>query len=314
VPEIAAELRVSGRSVQRWRRAWEAGGAPGLASKGQAGRCSLDDDQLAELDRVLDADPAAAGCEDQRWTLARIWDLIAAKFKVQYTVPGTWCLLRRRGWSCQTGARRAAERNDGAIEVWKKETWPRVKDRDGPWRLDRLEDETSQSLRPRGPGPGAARHHPGHPGVRRQLRVGLGCRAGLLPARLPHPADLPVYRLHHYRGRKGERKSFTWQEYRDLLTAAHHQLPGGNIVLIWDNLNVHLRAELRAFIAAQAWLEVSQLPSYAPDLNPVEGIWSVLKRGPLANVSFAGFAHLLHVRSRRSFRLPELVNVGADLL
>lgn len=95
--EIAAELRVSERSVQRWRRAWEAGGAPGLASRGQAARCRLDGDQLAELDRV------------------------------QYTVPGTWYLLRRRGRSCQLGARRAAGRDDGAIEMWKEEAWPRVK-------------------------------------------------------------------------------------------------------------------------------------------------------------------------------------------
>ena len=69
---IAAELRVSERSVQRWRRAWQAGGAAGLASKGQAARCRLDQDQLAELDRVLDAGPAAAGWEDQRWTLVRV--------------------------------------------------------------------------------------------------------------------------------------------------------------------------------------------------------------------------------------------------
>ena len=41
-------------------------------------------------------------------------------------------------------------------------------------------------------------------------------------------------------------------------------------MLVWDNLNVHLRAELRAFTTAQAWLRVFQLPSYAPDLNPVE--------------------------------------------
>ena len=131
VPEIAAELRVSERSVQRWRRAWEAGGAPGLASKGQAARCRLEEAQLAELDRLLEAGPAAAGWQDQRWTLARVRDLIAAKFKVAYTVPGTWYLLRRRGWSCQLGARRAAERDEGAVEVWKKETWPRVK---GPRR------------------------------------------------------------------------------------------------------------------------------------------------------------------------------------
>lgn len=64
----------------------------------------------------------------QRWTLARIRDLIAATFRVQYTIPGIWYLLRRRGWTCQLGARRAVERDDGAIEVWRKETWPRVKE------------------------------------------------------------------------------------------------------------------------------------------------------------------------------------------
>jgi len=36
---IAAELRVSERSVRRWRRAWQAGGVAGLASRGQAARC-----------------------------------------------------------------------------------------------------------------------------------------------------------------------------------------------------------------------------------------------------------------------------------
>ena len=118
--------------------------------------------------------------------------------------------------------------------------------------------------------------------------------AGLACYRAGHRTRL-IYRMHRYRGRKGETRAFTWTEYQDLLTAAHRQLPGGNIVLIWDNLNVHLRAELRAFTTAQPWLRVFQLPSYAPDLNPVEGIWSSLKRGPLANVAFTGFAHLLQV-------------------
>ncbi|MEU0432784.1 transposase [Streptomyces sp. NPDC006290] len=28
------------------------------------------------------------------------------------------------------------------------------------------------------------------------------------------------------------------------------------------------------------WLTIFQLPSYAPDLNPVEDVWSLLRRGP----------------------------------
>jgi len=126
---IAAELRVSERSVRRWRRAWLAGGP---ASKGPGSRCLLDEQELAELDAVLEAGPLAAGYRDQRWTLARIRDLLARRSGVQYTIPGVWYLLRRRGWTCQLGARRAAERDDGAIEVWKKETWPQVKRRRRP--------------------------------------------------------------------------------------------------------------------------------------------------------------------------------------
>ena len=124
---IAGELRVSERSVRRWRQAWQAEGLAGLASRGQAAQCRLDEEQLAALDVALGAGPLAAGWTDQRWTLARVRDLVAAKFKEQYTVPGIWYLLRRRGWTCQIGARRAIERDDGAVEVWKKETWPRIK-------------------------------------------------------------------------------------------------------------------------------------------------------------------------------------------
>ena len=139
---------------------------------------------------------------------------------------------------------------------------------------------------------GAARDHPGDPGPRRRHRAGLGRRAGLLPARRPHPADLPAAPVP---GAQGETKAFTWTEYRDLLIAARRQLPGGVVVLVWDNLNVHLGPELRAFIAAQAWLRVFRLPAYAPDLNPVEGIWPVLKRGVLANLAVASYGHLVQV-------------------
>ena len=127
--EIAAELRVTERSVRRWRQAWLARGPAGLASKGPAARCLLDEQQLARLESVLEAGPLAAGFGDQRWTLARIRDLVARRFAVQYTIPGIWYLLRRRGWSAQMGARRAIERDDGAIEVWKTQTWGQIKGR-----------------------------------------------------------------------------------------------------------------------------------------------------------------------------------------
>jgi transposase len=125
--QIARELRVTARSVCRWRQAWLAGGPAGAASRGQAPRCRLDAGQLARLEQKLRAGPLAAGYRDQRWTLARVRDLIAADSGVQYTLPGVWYLLRRSGWSCQMGARRAAERDEARVEDWKARTWTEVK-------------------------------------------------------------------------------------------------------------------------------------------------------------------------------------------
>jgi hypothetical protein len=115
--------------------------------------------------------------------------------------------------------------------------------------------------------------------------------------------------LHEYRGRKGEKKAFTWPEYAALVTAAHRRLPGGKIVLVWDNLNIHAQAEASA-LAGQPWLRIFRLPPYAPDLNPLEGVWSQLKRGPLANLACPSFDHLINVIRhglRKIQRRPRLI-------
>ncbi|MET9662168.1 transposase [Streptomyces sp. NPDC006510] len=101
-----------------------------------------------------------------------------------------------------------------------------------------------------------------------------------------------IYRPRPDDGRRDGRKSFSWRDYRDLLIAAHQQL-GGPIVLVWDNLNVHKAAGLREFADSRDWLTIHYLPPYAPDLNPVEGIWSLLRRGWLSNVAFSTPEHLI---------------------
>ncbi|MFD3637531.1 winged helix-turn-helix domain-containing protein [Streptomyces sp. NPDC058664] len=38
-----------------------------------------------------------------------------------------WRRLKRHGWSWQAPARRALERDEHAVELWKREVWPQVK-------------------------------------------------------------------------------------------------------------------------------------------------------------------------------------------
>jgi putative transposase len=121
-------------SVNRWRRALAAGGREALASKGAGGmQCKLSPAQVAELEAVLDAGPAACGYLDQCWTLARIADQVWRRFAVEYTLAGMDVLLHRIGWSVQVPARRAAERDEGKVAAWREETWPVIKGRRRTW-------------------------------------------------------------------------------------------------------------------------------------------------------------------------------------
>jgi hypothetical protein len=118
-----------------------------------------------------------------------------------------------------------------------------------------------------------------------------------------------IYRTLIHRGRKGERRSFAETDYAALIDAAHQQL-GGPIVLIWDNLNTHISAAMRALIADRDWLHVIRLPAYAPDLNPTEHVWSHLKRS-LGNLAVQGIDHLAAIVKNRLKRIqyrPELAD------
>jgi hypothetical protein len=62
---------------------------------------------------------------------------------------------------------------------------------------------------------------------------------------------------------------------------------GQRVVLLWDGLSSHWSHKMCAHLDTQRdWLTVERLPAYAPELNPVEGLWANLKGGELAN--FAG--------------------------
>ena len=117
-----------------------------------------------------------------------------------------------------------------------------------------------------------------------------GCRARL------------IYRVHDGRSpRTGRRKGFTETDYAHLLDAAHQQL-GGPLVVVWDNLNAHVSAAMAELIAARDWLTVYRLPPYAPELNPVEPMWSHLKRS-LANLAKRNLGQLTALVKTRLKRM-----------
>jgi transposase len=78
----------------------------------------------------------------------------------------------------------------------------------------------------------------------------------------------------------------------------------GKILLIWDGSPIHRGQPVKDFLqrGAATRLHLEQLPGYAPDLNPAEGVWNYLKRVELANVCCHDLHELhgqvLHARER----------------
>jgi transposase len=186
----------------------------------------------------------------------------------------------------------------------------------GAWLC--FEDESGQGLRP------PTGRTWGQRGQTPVVKVtgGHNTRISLAALICAKPGCRPrlIYRTHRDRGRgAGRRKGFTEADYARLLDAAHHQ-PGGPIVLVWDNLNTHTSRAMAELIAARLWLTACQLPAYAPELNPVEAVWSHLKRSlaNLAKRNLSQLAALIKTRLKRMQYRPALIDgfpakAGLDL-
>lgn len=74
-------------------------------------------------------------------------------------------------------------------------------------------------------------------------------------------------------------------------------------MLVWDNLNTHVSAAMQSFVDAHSdWLSVTALPSYAPELNPAEGVWAYLKSS-VVNLAACGLDSLASILRNRIKRL-----------
>ena len=66
------------------------------------------------------------------------------------------------------------------------------------------------------------------------------------------------------------------------LQALRRHVPHG-FTLIWDRHRPHRATCVTTWLATYPRIVVEWLPAYAPDLNPVEPVWSHTKYGDLAN-------------------------------
>jgi len=128
ISEVARIVKASKAAVKKWKDALDRNGLDGLKAKPHPGaKPRLNRAKKKQLVRILLRGPLAAGYATDLWTCPRVATVIEHRFGVKYHAAHVWKLLRNLGWTCQKPEQRARERNEAAIENFRRRDWPRIK-------------------------------------------------------------------------------------------------------------------------------------------------------------------------------------------
>ena len=261
----ARAVDVHEMTVSKWMTAYRAKGealfearqAPGAAPK-------LTDRQVAALRRtIVGKNPDQLNFGVRLWTLPVLAQLVEAKFGVVLHATTIMRLLHRIGVTPQKPVRQAFQRDVEEVRTWTTETFPKVvREMQRKQATLLFVDETGVHEDHAVGTTWAAK------GRTPVVRVsGVRRRANVISALSP-------------RGRlwfRCYRGTLNATRYVEFLRALLHDIRGP-VVLVHDRHPAHRAAAVRRFLRANARrLSIHELPSYAPDLNPDEHVWSQLK-------------------------------------
>src|SRR5467141_1222197 len=303
---IAQALDVSEPAVSEWLTAAREGGPDALLHHGSPGHpAKLTPGQKRLIPDFLWHGPEAYGFRGELWTCRRVAKVLEWEFGVSYHKDHVSRLLKELGWTPQIPITRAVQRDEEEIERWQAEVWPELKKRARRERRTLVfVDESGFYLLP-----GVVRTY-GPKGLTPviyewQTRDHLSVMGGVTPTG-------KIYTLVRQESLNGLHSVFFLEH---LLNHA-----GQRLLVIWDGSPIHRRNEVKHFLASiRRNLHLEPLPSYAPDLNPVEGAWQHLKHVEIRNLVCLDIEQLhleLHLAIGRLRQKPQKIRAffaGAGL-
>ena len=270
-PTIARQLRLNRSTVQDWvKRLDDAQGDPGVLQEAKRGPKTgtttlLDATQQRVIQRLLiDKTPDQLKFNFALWTSQAVALAIRERFDIEMTDRSVRRYLASWGFTPQRPVRRAYEQSNAAVRKWREEEYPAIRERA---KREKAEihwcDETCAKAceyRPKGYAP---------KGKTPEFRpvANQGIKVNMISSVTNRGKVRFMLSGQAFNARLF--KEFMKRLVRDTR---------GKVFLIVDNLRVHHAKCNQAWLKKNAKrIELFYLPSYSPDLNPVELLNNDLK-------------------------------------
>src|SRR3954452_20341348 len=295
--ELAELLGVCHETISRWWTAYLADGLPALPG-GRTGRPLgsgrfLSDRQAERIKARIDFhSPAEVGIPHALWTRRAVRDLIRKEFGIDLAERTVGQYLRRWGYTSKRPSRHARQQDPDEVEQWLLETYPAIEAQAAREQAEILwTDEVGVAADHR-PGYGYARQ-----GERATMEVpGPHIRVNQISA----ISNEGTVRFMTYRG---SLNAVVFLLFLSKLIAGATR----KILLIADQLQAHKTPEVLQWLQEHKdRIEVFYLPTYSPEMNPVEYLNNDMKgavnkgglpdnRGTLHTRIVSFMAHLANV-------------------
>jgi transposase len=262
---VMASFGMCRTSIYPWLRAYEEEGFTALVKKIAAGpEPKLNEKQRQQVKRwILGKDPRQYGFDFGLWTRRVVQVLIQENMGIELGLTAVGRLLASLDITPQKPLRRAYERDPVAVDLWVRETYPKLKKRAKKLgaRIFFLDEAGFQSDPPLSRTYGLKGHTPEVPtsGQRQSLNVISAVTA------------------------RGEFWAVTYNSKLNaetfvLFLKDFMRSQKGKVFLVVDGHPAHKAKVVKAYVQSlQGRLELYFLPPYAPDLNPDEFVWSYMK-------------------------------------
>jgi transposase len=297
-PEKVIEILGFSRAcIYNWLARYRAGGWHGLKTGKRSGLPKLlEGKQIAWIYKtVVEKDPLQLKFSFALWTRAMIAVLIKRELGIKLSESSVGRLLRQLGLSCQRPLFRAYQQDKQSVYEWKQNVFPEIKK-----RAKRL---------------AATIYFQDESGIRSDFHSGTtwapkgqtpvveatGARFGMnMVGAISMKGQ---FRFMVIKGTVGS------DQICDFLKRLMHNA-ANPVFLIWDGHPTHKSRKVQNCIASfDGKLEVYSLPSYSPELNPIEQVWNNVKNHGVGKTTIFGPDQLKAALFRQLRRLQRLSTV-----